>query len=310
MPSAPRRDPPVTACAANLAPRDLCVDGRNARTRPSEPGHVLAFGPDVVELEDQWIGLATVRACATGEDRIKVGEVSRDQSGRVGTPGKLRRVRSPPRAPSSRASPVAVGADHIAPSHLGVNCRDRGRRADQRGDTRGLLRDMVELQNDGIALTTIDARVLAQEPQHMGAQLLLTSPLGCSRLIAVDVATRTEVRGETRSAPPLQAVAEAVEALQWEVIAASTAVSDSARQPYAEPPRRQGIVGTLRRFRRRRREDPAYPDAHGGLRDAEFTRDASDRPPELAAEASCLLLFRILAPHEHMFARRSDGFAI
>ena len=58
----PRRDPPMTVRAADLALRDLGLDPRPRRTARDKGAHELAFLADVVKVEHPRIGLVAVDA--------------------------------------------------------------------------------------------------------------------------------------------------------------------------------------------------------------------------------------------------------
>ena len=148
--------------AANLALRDLGIDRSQATTEPREPGDLRSLCPNVIEVQDDRIALAAIHAAAPPEDRLEVSEVASDRRVDVGAPRRLDRVAPPPPRASGRASAVAVDADHLAPGDLLIDRNERGAGGDQRGDTRGLLRDVVELQHDRVALAAIDARVSAE----------------------------------------------------------------------------------------------------------------------------------------------------
>jgi hypothetical protein len=188
----------VTARAANLAPRDLRVDGRETRTSPGEARDVLALDPDVVEIQHEWVSLAAVRAATLREDRLEMKEVASDLRRPIRALGELVAVSPTPRSSPSGPSPMAVRAHHLAPRDLRVDRRDRRRRADQRCYGRRLVSDVVELENDRIPFAAIDASVLSQEVQDVRSQPALTRSLGGSRLIAMELPTRAEVRSEAR----------------------------------------------------------------------------------------------------------------
>lgn len=80
--------PPMTARAHHLASRDLIHQPRKPHAVTHELADVARLRPDVIELEDDWIGLAAVCARCRRED---VEDVSR----RSGTPGLERGVRLP-----------------------------------------------------------------------------------------------------------------------------------------------------------------------------------------------------------------------
>ena len=68
MPAALGGDPPVAIRAANLAPFDLGVEGREAVSEPREARDVPALRSNVIEIEDKRIVLVAVDAqlrCST-----------------------------------------------------------------------------------------------------------------------------------------------------------------------------------------------------------------------------------------------------
>jgi hypothetical protein len=196
MPAARRCDPPVAVRAPDLALRDLGVEGGQTQAAPCEPRDVPALDTDMIELEDQWIGLTAVGAAATREDRPEVVEVAGDVGGRIRTLQQLVGIRATPPAAASGAPAMAVRADNFAPSDLRVDGRDGGCCADQRRDRGDLLADVVELQHDGISLAAIHAGVIAEEPQDVRSEVALPGLLGRSRLIAMELTARPEIGGE------------------------------------------------------------------------------------------------------------------
>jgi hypothetical protein len=136
---------------------------------------------------------------------------------------------------------------------------------------------VVELENDRIPFAAIDASVLSQEVQDVRSQPALTRSLGSSRLIAMELPTRAEVRSEARPAPRLVPFPEAVEELDGQIVATAAAAAELTRAPDAEPSdghragRSLGCRGTVRG-----RDDVANPHAHRGLRHPQLARDAPD----------------------------------
>jgi hypothetical protein len=298
--------------APNLTLCDLGVDGCKARAGPSEARDGRALGPDVVELEKKRVRFATVHARVRREDSEDMSEVARDERIRVGTPRRHGDICASPTGSSRRASPVAVGADHLAAGHFRVDCRDRGRGGEQRWDVRRLLRHVVELEHDGIGFAALDARVFTQVIQDMGAEPPLTCTLGGARLAAMHVASGAEVGREAGSAPPLNAIAKAVEALQRKVVTASAATTDLPWPPHEQAPRRESVDRARETIGRRAHDGTkvSHPYAHRRLRHAELAGNPRERPAQLCSQSSRFALGFALSFHEHMFASGADVLGI
>jgi hypothetical protein len=307
MPSASRGRATMAVRAANLAAVDLGVDRLETRPVPGKACDVRDLGADVIELEDERITLAAVDARASREDRAEVSEVAGDACAWVRAPCELRGVRTPPPRAPRGAPPMAAGADNLTSGDLCVDVPERDAVRDQGGDARGLLTDVVELQHHRIAFAAVDARVSVQILEHVGAGYADARALGALGLIAVQVSACAEIGGEACPAPPLVPVAEAVEGLERELEAAAAAAPQPTRPPDPESANGQRVGWSRRRlWYRDGRNDVPHPDIHRRLRNAELARDTRDRPAEFASQPPCLLPFRILAPHEHMFASCSD----
>ena len=185
---------------------------------------------------------------------------------------------------------MAVGANHLASCDLGVQRLARCRLRHQRGDARHLHADVIELEDNGIALAAIDAWVLEQVLEHPCTQGRLPRLLGGVRLAPMRVTPISEVGGEARPAPPLQPVAVPVEALDREIVATSAAMAERSRPPYAQAPDRYGVQRSGGRARRRRRLYAAYPHEDFATPSSRAMR-ASDQPrSRRIRNASCLAL--------------------
>jgi hypothetical protein len=277
MPSACSGDTPMAAGTPDLALRDLRVDGSQARPRPCEARDILALDPDMVELQDEWVALATVSAAVPREHCFEMQKVASDLRGPMRALYQLVAVRATPWTSPGGPSTMAVGANHFTLRDLRIDDGERRRCADQRCYRRGLASEVVELQNDRIVLATIHARVLAQEIQDVRSQPALTRLLGRLRLIAMELPARSEVRSEARPAPPLEPFPEAVEELHGQIVTTAAAVSELTGAPDAKPSdgHRAGRSRGCRR-RRRGRDDVAYPHADRRLCDAELARNPPD----------------------------------
>lgn len=141
---------------------------------------------------------------------------------------------------------------------------------------------MIELEDDRIGLAAIDARVMTEMVEYLGAQGSLSRQLGGVRLSSVCVASLAEVGGEAGPTPPLQPIAVPVKAFDGEVVPAVATASQLARFPHAQASRRNGVARTLWRPRCARRPESAHPHAHRRLRDPELACDAGEGPAELA----------------------------
>jgi hypothetical protein len=223
----------VTAGAPDLALVNLSVDRGQAASVPREPCHRIALVAQVIELEDYCVALATVDARASCEHRADVREVTGDRTGRIRATRVVGIDASPARS-LPRTSAMAVGAHDLAPSDLGVDGLERRTVGDQRADVCGLVSHVVELQHDRVALAAIDARVRAEVLQDVRLERTGAGALRGFGLIAMEVAARAEIGGEARPAVPLVAVAEPVEQLQGEIVAAAAAPTEPTRTPDEE----------------------------------------------------------------------------
>lgn len=305
MVGAHRRHSSMAVRAADLALADLGVDRGDAASVPRELRHGCALWPDVVELENHRIALPAIGARAPAEHVQYVSHVPRGVRIHV-RPSRRARCRiAPPPASTCGPPAVAVRADDLATCDLGVDRRPRRPVGDQLRDAGHLLPDVVELQHDGITLAAVDARRVAKVVEHVLAQGLHPHDLGSVRLLAVQVAPRSEVRGEARSAPPLSTLAKPVEALRRELVATSPATAQLAGSPHWEPSGSKRLQRLAERRPGRRRR-LAHPNADRGLSHPELSGDARERPA-VAPQPHCLPPRLILPSHEHMFAARADG---
>jgi hypothetical protein len=91
---------------------------------------------------------------------------------------------------------VTVGAHHLAASDLGFDGLARGGLRKQHGDARGLLADVVELEDQRIGLAAVHAGVVMQMLEDLRSQGLLARLLGGVRLASMRVAAVAEVGRE------------------------------------------------------------------------------------------------------------------
>jgi hypothetical protein len=168
---------------------------------------------------------------------------------------------------------------------------------------------VIELENYGIGLSAVHARLMTQVIEYLRSEGLLTFQLGGIRLPSVLVPAIAEVGSEAGSAPPLQAVAVSIEGLDGEMMLAPTAAAEHAGLPHSQAYGRDGVTRARRRTRRARRLDAAHPHAHRRLRNAKLPRDPGERPA-LLAQSPGLPSRLVLPPHEHMFASKQDGIGI
>jgi hypothetical protein len=252
MVCAHRRLLPVTIRASHLAFTDLGVDRRDAAAVPRELRDGGALRADVVELEHDRITLSAIDARVSAQEAEDVSQVS------VGA-----RIRARPRRPARcGASPpcstrgpaaMAVGANHLTSRDLGIDDASRRRIREQSRDAGGLLPDVVELQDHGVTLAAFHARRSPKVVQEVLAQRSGSrKPCGV-RLATMKRAARPEVRREARPAPPLPVRAVAVETLGRQVMLATPAPAQLARQPNRESSHREGADGLAERRRLRRR---------------------------------------------------------
>jgi hypothetical protein len=268
--------------AADLASRDLGIDGREAAAVPGEARDRCALAVDVIELEHQRVALAAVSARRSTQDVIHVSEVAFDMSRGVRARQRLRGRCPMPPGTSRGPSPVAVCAHHLAPRDVGVDRLARCGLREHHRDARLLLADVVELEDHGIGFAAINARVASQVIEQLRSQSSLPRQLGGFRLLSVCVAALPEIRGEARPAPPLQTIAEAVEALSRKVMAASAAAADGPRVPHAQTHGRHGVARSRRLAWCALWLQPADPHAHRRLRDTKLRAiRASDQPSSL-----------------------------
>jgi hypothetical protein len=216
--------------AADLALLDLGIDRGHAAAVPSQSGHGVALVANVIELEHDDIVLAAVSARTAREDLVKMREVASDWRGRVRAVA-LFRSGSPPARPSSGPAPVAVCAHDLTSGDLGVDGCERRGLGDQCADSRDLLADVVELQDDRILLPAIDATALGEVIENMGLQGAMTTALRRLWLLAMKIAASAEVRSEARPAIRLVTFPHAVEELERQLVATPAAPTQFARLP-------------------------------------------------------------------------------
>ena len=307
MVGAHRGDPPMTVRTADLALADLFVDRGETAPMPGKLCHRCALGPDVVELEDDGVSLSAIHARVAAQDIEYVREVPRDVRIRVRTRRNVRCCGAPPPAADGGPTAMAVRADDLTSGDLGVDGPRRRCAGDQLRDARRLLTEVIELEDDRIGLAAIDARVMTEMVEYLGAQGSLSRQLGGVRLSSVCVASLAEVGCEAGPTPPLQPIAVPVEAFDGEVVSAPATASQPAGFPYAQASCRNGVARTRWWPRCSRRPESAHPHAHRRFRDPELPRDAGEGPAELAAETLCCFASFVLPSHEQMFASSSDG---
>jgi hypothetical protein len=233
MVAAHRGDPPMTVRTADLALADLFVDRGETAPVPGKLCHRCALSPDVVELEDDGVPLSAIHAGVSARDIEDVREVPRHVRIRVRARRNVRCRGSPPPATDRGPSAMAVRADDLTSGDLGVDGPHRRCAGDQFRDARRLLAEVIELEDNRIGLSAIDARMMAEMFEHLGTQGSVSGQFGGVRLSSVCVASLAEVRSEAGPTPPLQPVAVPVEAFDGEVVRAPAAAAQLAGLPHA-----------------------------------------------------------------------------
>lgn len=283
MVGAHRGRAPMTVRAADLAFADLPVDRGETACVPSELCYECVLGSDVVELQDDGIPLSAVDARVLAKDLEDMSEVPRDVRTSVRARRDGRRCRAPPPTPDGGPAAMAVCAHDLAPGDLGIDGFRRRRVGDQVGDVRRLLPDMIELQDDRVALAAVGARPSAKVSENVLAHRLRARDLCGVRLATMQISARSEVGGEAGPAPPLQAVAVPIEALDRQVLPAAAAAPQLPGLPHTQAFRGDGVWRSRRKARRPRRLESAHPHADRRLRDPQLAGDTGQGPAELAA---------------------------
>ena len=276
MVGAHRGDPPMAVRTADFALADLFVDRGETAPVPGKLCHRCAFGPDVVELEDDGVSLSAIYARVSAQDIEEVREVPRYVRVRVWARRNVRLRSAAPPAADGGPTAMAVRANDLTSGDLGVDGPHRRCAGDQLRDARRLLAEVIELEDDRIGLAAIDARVMTEMVEHLGAQGSLSRQLGGVRLSSVCVASVAEVGGEAGPTPPLQPVAVPVEAFDREVVPAPATAPQLAGFPHAQASRRNGLSRSRWGPRCSRRPESAHPHAHRRLRDPEFACDTGE----------------------------------
>ena len=115
-------------------------------------------------------------------------------------------------------------ADDLAVRELALDARDRLTFGDKDSHVRLLGSDVVELQDDDVGLAAVSTRSRRQVIEHVGPRRSPVSPLRRVYLLMMESAARAEVRAEALAAPMLAAIAESVEAVEREGLAAFSAL--------------------------------------------------------------------------------------
>ena len=233
MVGAHRSDPSMTVRTADLALAKLFVDRGETAPAPGKLGHRCALGPDVVELEHDGVALSAIHARVSAQDIEDVREVPRHVRIRVRARRNVRCRGSPPLATDGGPAAMAVRADDLTSRDLGVDRPHRRCAGDQFRDARRLLAEVIELEDDRIGLSAIDARVMTEMVEHLCTERSVSGQFGGVRLSSVCVASLAEIRGEAGPTPPLQPVAVPVEAFDRDVVTAPAAAAQVAGLPHA-----------------------------------------------------------------------------
>ena len=188
--------PPMAVRAADLALANLLVDRGKTAAVPRESRDRRALGADVIELEDDRIAFLAVDARISAQDVEQVGDVPCDVRIRVWPCRSIRHGAASPPTADRGSSPMTVRADDLAPRDLRIDGLHRRPIREQLRDARRLLADVIELQDDRVALAAVDARGSAKVVEYVLAQELGARDLRRVRLATVQIPARTKVRRE------------------------------------------------------------------------------------------------------------------
>lgn len=166
-----RRPAPVAVRAAHLALIQLIDQGLGATAASHQRRYLFCLRLDVVELEYKNVCNATVdtgRVAQTVPEDPDIAAVCRGSwtcKFHVATPGKTKLVVDKP--PRRRMALVTVRAQHLAFGDLQPDPADGDPKVDHVANVAGLCRrvQVIELQDDGIALTALHTRMLKQKLQ-------------------------------------------------------------------------------------------------------------------------------------------------
>jgi hypothetical protein len=120
---------------------------------------------------------------------------------------------------------------------LALDARNRLAFGDKDSNVSFLGSDVVELQDDDVGLAAVSTQSRRQVVEHVGLRRPPVSPLRLSYLLKMERAARTEVLAKALATPMLTAIAESVEAVEREGLAAfSTLLSPLHEHMFACPP--------------------------------------------------------------------------
>lgn len=259
----------------------------------------------MVELEHQKVREAAVGALRTLEhtpDELHVSSLAPEKT----TVGVERRWISPPRRiTAGSTSPVAIHADDLTPGQFALDPSNRPASGQQLRETRPLGRDVIELQDAWIVLTTVGAAVDAQVLVDKYARQPPSTPAGLRRLPPVQLSSIAKVREEAFATPVLPAALRmSIESLDR----LSSPTSSAALHLAGDL-----VLGRNPDLDRRRWDGSrqiAHPYAHGTQRHPEVDGDSTQRPTLSPQRPSSSLLCLLPSQYERMFSLAPDGFAV
>lgn len=213
----------MAVAAADLTLADLLRDRLEAVLRPGQSRDGAPLRADVVELEHHRIAEATIDARGHLENLLQeayVAEAAPPQLARV----HAHLVKAPPAGPPRRAPAMTVGAHHLARGDLLLDLLDRRFTQDQRGDLGGLGPHVVELEDDRIVLSAVDARMTLEPAKDVAVKAVAVTSGGEDPQPGIAFGAQSlAVRLEARLAPVLRSRSRAGERGKRQILPAPSA---------------------------------------------------------------------------------------
>ena len=179
-------------------------------------------------------------------------------------------IQPPPSSSLSGPTSVTVRAYDLALGDLLFERAAPGRFNAEEADGGAFIAEVIELEHDGVGLTTVRTRVRLEVVPDKRLPLEASPTLRKPDLLEMPVATLSEVGAEAISAPPLAALGVAIEGVRGKHALAATAATEGRRV-------RNGLGRRWGRLRSSGRRDVPYPSAHRGQGNAQAVGDHSNR---------------------------------
>ena len=197
--------------APHITPGYLLAEALQADTIASHRGHVARLLATMVEVKNNDVLFAAIKARVPLEEAVGVREVASRLVAQRWRASPPRSVCAAPTAPQAGPTTVAIHTDDIALLYFRKELRDHESSGGQHRDISSFLFEVIELEDHWIVFTAVDARLRPLVLAHECKRLFAALPLRGARLLPVEFAAVPEVLAEAFATLPLAAAWMSVE---------------------------------------------------------------------------------------------------